>query len=82
MCIRDRLSAPAFAQDGDTAQSSQDVAYQAVTNIDFNELNVEGTVVGPDIDIFIDRPKAKSFSFINLRTDFNDEMSHSVAEVQ
>ena len=75
------LSAPAFAQDEEAATNSN-VAYQEVTNIDFEALSVEGQLIGPDGEVVFERKRAKNFNFIQLRTDFNSEMTHSVTEVR
>lgn len=75
------LSAPAFAQDEEAATNSN-VAYQEVTNIDFEALSVEGQLIGPDGEVVFEPKRAKSFNFIQLRTDFNSEMTHSVTEVR
>lgn len=73
------LSAPAFAQDEDT---ESEIIYQDITEHIFDGTSIEGTIIVPELAIQQERKPMKIGSFINLRTDFNTEMSGSLNEVR
>lgn len=74
------LSAPALAQDEDS--SEQEIIYQDITEHIFDGTSVDGVVVVPELVLHQERQPMKIGSFINLRTDFNTEMSSSLNEVR
>lgn len=67
----------AFAQD-----SKDKVTYEKETQIDFEDLEIEGALVKPQGALLIDRKRATFNPLIKLRTDFNPEISTSVNEVK
>ena len=58
------------------------VIYQRETIIDFEALDIEGQLIGPDGTLILDRRAASFNPLITLREDFNDLMSQSVDEVK
>jgi len=66
-----------FAQD-----SNDDVRYERETQIDFEDLEIEGQLVKPQGALLLDRKRASFNPLIKLRTDFNPEISTSVNEVK
>ncbi len=74
------LSAPAFAQSDESAE--QEIVYQDVTEHIFDGTNVDGVIVVPELVLRQERQPMKIGSFINLRMDFNAEMSSSTNEVR
>lgn len=64
------------------AQDSGDVKYEKETQIDFEDLEIEGQLVKPQGALLIDRKRATFNPLIKLRTDFNPEISTSVNEVK
>ena len=58
------------------------VIYQRETIIDFEALDIEGQLIGPDGTLILDRRIASFNPLITLREDFNDLMSQSVDEVK
>jgi len=66
-----------FAQDDD-----RDIRYKEKTEIDFEELDVEGELVKPQGALLLDRKRATFNPLIKLRSDFNPEMSKSVSEIK
>lgn len=67
----------AFAQDNE-----DEVRYEKETEIDFEDLEIEGSLVKPQGALLIDRPIATFNPLIKLRKDFNPEISTSVNEVK
>ena len=74
------LSAPAFAQSDESTE--QEIVYQDVTEHIFDGTNVDGTIVVPELVLRQERQPMKIGSFINLRMDFNTEMSSSTNEIR
>lgn len=56
--------------------------YKKRTEIDFEALELTGEMVKPQGSVIIERKKAEFNPLIRLRTDFNQEMSNSVREIQ
>lgn len=67
----------AFAQ-----ESNDEVRYERETQIDFEDLEIEGQLVKPQGALLLDRKRASFNPLIKLRTDFNPEISTSVNEVK
>ena len=76
------FSAPVFAQDNVDTSRNSEIVYQDVTEHIFDGVNVDGAIVVPDLVMHQERRPMKIGNFINLRTDFNSEMSQSVSEVR
>ena len=71
------LTSFVFAQEQD-----RDVRYKQKTEIDFEGVDVEGTLVKPQGALLLDRKRASFNPLIKLRTDFNPEMTMSVNEIK
>ena len=67
----------AFAQ-----ESNDEVRYERETQIDFEDLEIEGQLVKPQGALLLDRKRASFNPLIKLRADFNHEISTSVSEVK
>ena len=73
------LSTVAYA---DEKAEEPKVIYKQKTEIDFEGVEVDGTLVKPQGSLILDRKHAKFNPMIKLRTDFDDEMEQSVKEVK
>lgn len=71
------LSNTAFAQDDDRS-----VKYSERTEIDFDALDISGEMVKPQGSLLMERTKTKFNPLIELRMDFNPEMSQSVNNIK
>ena len=71
------ITALCFAQENDT-----EIRYREKTEIDFEELDVEGQLVKPQGALLLDRKRASFNPLIKLRSDFNPEMSQSVSQIK
>lgn len=69
-------AAPALAQDDSNVQ------YQQRTEIDFEEVDVNGELLRPQGQLLLERRKASFNPLIELREEFNDEMRNSLDEVK
>jgi hypothetical protein len=58
------------------------VIYRQVSNIDFEDLEIEGILVKPQSALVLERKKASFNPLIKLRTDWNDQVEQSVDEVK
>ena len=67
-----------WAQD----DADRKVVYKERTEIDFEGLEVAGELVKPQGALLLDRKRASFNPLIKLRTDFNQEMAHSVDEIK
>ncbi|TNE91168.1 MAG: hypothetical protein EP330_05855 [Deltaproteobacteria bacterium] len=54
----------------------------AVTEIDFGTVDVKADVVGPDGQIVHEPRRPKFNPLIRLRTNFDDEIARSIAEIR
>tara|TARA_R110002074_G_scaffold358498_1_gene530815 strand:+ start:424 stop:672 length:249 start_codon:yes stop_codon:yes gene_type:complete len=72
------LSTPVVA--GDTEEPK--VVYKKKTEIDFENLDIEGQLVKPQGALLLERKKANFNPLIKLRQDFDVEMSESVKDIQ
>lgn len=63
--------------DGDTR-----VVYKSTTEIDFEELEIEGILQRPQSQLLLERKKASFNPLIKLRAEWNAEMDRSVDEVK
>ncbi len=71
------VSTNALAQDDD-----REVTYSERTEIDFEALDISGEMVKPQGSLLMERSKTKFNPLIELRMDFNPEMSQSVNNVK
>ena len=58
------------------------VVYKQKTEIDFEDLEIEGILQKPQSALVLERKKANFNPLIKLRTDWNDAMEQSVDEVK
>ena len=58
------------------------IVYKQKTEIDFEGVEVDGTLVKPQGSLLLERKHAKFNPMIKLRTDFDDEMEQSVKEIK
>ena len=72
------ISSIAFANDNE----EQKVEYSKSTTIDFEELEIEGTLTKPDSKLLLERQKAKFNPLINLRANWDEEMDKSVNDIK
>lgn len=56
----------------------QTVTYKQRTNYDFDDDQVEGAVIRPDVDVITGRTKSTHESLVRLRATFQPEMLKSV----
>jgi len=61
---------------------AQEVQYKETTEVDFEELEIDGVLVKPKGILLQERTGADFNPLIQLRLDFNEEMSCSVKNVQ
>ena len=65
-----------------TAQAQEannsNIQYQKQTEIDFDALELTGEMVKPQGSLIIERSNVRFNPLIELRTDFNPEMSKSI----
>ena len=72
------LSGVAYAND----EKEPKVIYKQKTEIDFEGVEVDGTLVKPQGSLLLERKHAKFNPMIKLRTDFDDEIEQSVKEIK
>ena len=72
------FSATAIADTPEEPTSDRQIVYKQRTEIDFEGVEVEGTLVRPQGSLILDR-RAGSFNpLIRLRMDFEPELNNSV----
>ena len=74
------LSSVALAQAEE--QPTQRFIYRPVTEVTFDERDINALPERPDGTFVWEPPPRTHVSFINLRTDFDDEMAESVSQVK
>jgi hypothetical protein len=75
----------ALARAGDDADDSSDepkVVYKQKTEIDFEDLEIEGILQKPQSALVLERKKASFNPLVKLRTDWTDEIQESTEEVK
>ena len=70
----------AFA--GEDSEDDRKVIYKQKTEIDFEDLEIEGILQKPQSALVLERKKASFNPLVKLRTDWNDAMEQSVDEVK
>ena len=58
------------------------VVYQERTELDFEAVDIAGELVKPEGNLITERQEAVFNPLIRLRTDWNDEISSSVNEIE
>ncbi|MFT4977237.1 MAG: hypothetical protein ACI8S6_003142 [Myxococcota bacterium] len=78
------LTSTAFAQQDEvTDEPTPVITYRDVTILDIDsDLEIEGTLVRPEVLMMSGVKRGQFASMISLRTDFNSEMSSSVEEIR
>ena len=71
------ITALAFGQ-----EDNRIIRYQKQTEIDFDGLEIEGELIKPTGALIVERSGAKFNPLIELRTDWNNEMSQSVNSIK
>lgn len=74
------FSNTSFAADDEG--DGQKVVYKTKTEIDFDDLEVEGVLQKPQSALVLERKKAYFNPLIKIRTDWDQEISESVDEVK
>ena len=73
----------AFAGDNDLDEDSdRRVVYKQKTEIDFESLEVEGTLVKPSSSLVLERKKAAFNPLVKIRTDWVDMIDESIDEAK
>jgi hypothetical protein len=72
---------PGHSYAGDDEEDRQ-VVYKQKTEIDFEDLEIEGVLQKPQSALVLERKKANFNPLIKLRTDWQDKMEESVDEVK
>ena len=74
-----------LAHAGDDVERDADgnrVVYKQKTEIDFEDLEIEGTLQKPQSALILERKKAQFNPLIQLRANFNAEMEQSVDDIK
>ena len=71
------ITALAFGQ-----EDNRIIKYQKETGIDFDGLEIEGELIKPTGALIVERSGVKFNPLIELRTDWNNEMSQSVNSIK
>ncbi len=72
------LAVPAMAQDDDDA----DVRYKKKTEIDFEDVSVDGELKKPHGAYLLDKRQSSFNPLIRLKENFNQEMIESVNQIR
>ena len=72
------FSAPVMADDKEDPK----VIYRKKTEIDFENLDIEGELVKPQGALLLERKKANFNPLIKLRQNFTSEINQSVTDIQ
>jgi len=70
---------PSFAQDG---ESEADVRYKKKTEIDFEDVSVDGELKKPHGAYLLDKRQSSFNPLIRLKENFNEEMVNSVNQIR
>ena len=71
----------AFVFANENEESEPKVVYRKETTIDFEALDIEGELVKPQGSIILERKRAVFNPLIQLKKDFNQEMSNSLKDI-
>jgi len=72
------FSATAMADEPTSPDEDRKVVYKQRTEIDFEGVEVEGSLVRPQGSLILDRKKGSFNPLIQLREDFEPELNNSV----
>lgn len=76
------LSLLALADEPEEEVDGRKVVYNSRTEIDFEEVEVDGQLVKPEGTLLLDRKRATFNPLIKLRRNWDVEISESLKEVQ
>lgn len=76
------LSSAYAADDIEWDDNGNKVVYRQKTEIDFEDLEIEGVLQKPQSALVLERKKANFNPLIKLRTDWNDAVQESVDEIK
>ena len=82
MILLRRASMALASDDVERDADGNRVVYKNKTEIDFEDLEIEGILQKPQSALVLERKKANFNPLIKLRTDWNDAMEQSVDEVK
>lgn len=71
-----------FISLGFAQQEDREIRYQKSTEIDFDAIDITGEMVKPQGALIQDRSRTTFNPLIELRTDWNQEMSQSVSTIK
>lgn len=74
------LANTSFAKDEESQDRS--VVYKQKTEIDFEDLEIEGVLQKPQSALVLERKKASFNPLIKLRTEWKDQIDQSVDEIK
>jgi hypothetical protein len=63
-------------------EEDRKVVYRQKTEIDFEDLEIEGILQKPQSALVLERKKANFNPLVKLRTDWNEEIASSVDEIK
>jgi len=70
------------ADDIERGEKGERVVYKNKTEIDFEDLEIEGILQKPQSALVLERKKAQFNPLIQLRANFNAEIQESVDEIK
>lgn len=76
------LLPPHAAHAADDEETDRKVVYRQKTEIDFEDLEIEGILQKPQSALVLERKKASFNPLVKLRTDWNEEISQSVDDIK
>ncbi len=76
------LAQLAYAGDEPETSESRQITYKQKTEIDFEDLEIEGVLQKPQGALILDRKQASFNPLIKLRTDWNQEIDQSTQDVK
>ena len=68
--------------DNERDDDGKKVVYRSQTEIDFEDLEIEGVLQKPQSALVLERKKANFNPLIKLRTDWSEEITQSVDEIK
>jgi hypothetical protein len=72
----------AWADDAEEEVDGRKVVYNSRTEIDFEEVEVDGQLVKPEGHLLLDRKRATFNPLIKLRRNWDTEITESLKEIE
>lgn len=63
-------------------EKEENIVYKQKTEIDFEDLEIEGVLQKPQSALVLERKKASFNPLVKLRTDWNEEIDQSTDEIK